>query len=180
MSGIQADFTGAFNKTMALKNIPKATRYQLTKFGTDSVIALKRRAGQMQKGFRKTGMLADSVGITPVEKTGDYYKLTIGTGLGTTKGNRLAEKYASIQNWGGTIHVKKGFLRKGKHWSTWIKKMVFQTKDGKWHMADKVTIPPSYWFSGTMENREKFLHTTYLNDRIIWETAQKMSGGIHG
>lgn len=183
MSGISVDITGALAKNLVLKNIPKATRYQLTDFGNRSVETLRIRTGQMQKGLHKTSALARSIG-TKIETVGDYYQLTIGTGLGrSAEANRMAQKYAWIQNYGGTIKAKNfwfmktsGFgLAQGKR----MKKLVFQTKDRKWHMVDQVTIPASYWFTATMDNMKKSLDSYFLKDSVILERAKQLAGGTH-
>jgi len=179
LSGIQVDITGAVKKNAMLLNIPKATRYQLTQGGDASVKILRIRTAQMQKGYRKTSALGRSVG-KKVETQGQFEMLTVGTGLGDAQANRMAEKYASIQDRGGVIHAKKfwfpktsgfGVERKG------IKKLVFRTKDGKWHMVDKVTIPASHWFTATMENMKKNFDNYYLKDSVILETAKRLAGG---
>jgi len=186
VSGIQADFTGAFAKTMALKNIPKATRYQLTVFSDETVKALKESARSMVRGHgpnKSTGALMRSIG-RKIETMGDYYQSTIGTGVGTTGSSKSAEKYAMIQDRGGTTHPTVTPRMKKWAWAMYYKsrkqndmyKGIALTKKSKL----TVRIPATHWFTDVWEYRISLLNQRYLNDRIIWETAQKMSGGIHG
>jgi hypothetical protein len=180
VSGIQADFTGAFAKTMILKNIPKATKYQLTRFSADTVKSLKVSAMGMKRADkyrRKSGALARSVGFR-IESTGGYYRGTIGTGVGTGVSSRSAEKYAMIQDRGGTTHPTVTKRMKGWAWY-----MFYRTKEEKfkWIALTKkskltVRIPASAWFTSVWEQKLSFLNSNYLNDRVILETAQKMSG----
>jgi hypothetical protein len=40
-----------------------------------------------------------------------------------------------------------------------------------------VRIPPSHWFTSVWERWLPLLKTTYLNEKVIQDTAQRMSGG---
>ena len=184
MSGVQADFSGAIKKTRGLLNIPKATRYELMRFSTDTVTALKMsakgRSYRFTPGARKTGTgaLSRSVGYK-METMGDYYKSTIGTGVGSAAGSKLAQKYARIQDKGGTTHPTVTKRMRGWAWY-----MFYKTKDEKYKgiaLTKKakltVRIPGSAWFTSVWEHKTAFLKTSYLNDRVILATAQRMSGG---
>ena len=103
MSGdVKVDLTGAIKKTKTLQNLPKATKYQLTAWGSEFVRYLKQtavkgryvgkykggvRSGQLRRGIKKKVIV-----------TGDAYKLEVGT---------QGVKYARILEKGGTITPKR-------------------------------------------------------------------------
>jgi hypothetical protein len=181
MSGISVDIAAAVKKTQVLKTIPAATKYELMRFGTDTVQALKRSATAMKgaaKYHRKTGALARSVGLK-LESAPDGYRLFIGTGVGTAAGSKGAEKYALIQDRGGTTHPT--VTSRMKKWA-WY--MFYRYKESKFKALALTTkpkltvrIPPSGWFTGPWEHKLSFLKTNYLNDKVIYNTAERMSGG---
>lgn len=185
MSGVQADFSGAFKKTQGLLNIPKATRYELTRFGDDVVKALKMSAKGRSYRFtgerRKTGTGALGRSTDKkLETMNNFYKLTVGTGLSRFPfANKMAEKYARIQDKGGTTRPTVTKRMRGWAWY-----MFYKTKDEKYKgiaLTKKsrltVRIPGSAWFTSVWEHKAAFLKTSYLNDRVILATAQRMSGG---
>jgi hypothetical protein len=183
MSGISVDITGAVKKTQVLKTTPQATKYELMRFGTDTVQSLKRSATAMKRSdryHRKTGAMSRSVGLK-LESVPDGYRLFIGTGIGTAAGSKGAEKYAMIQDRGGVTHPT--VTSRMKKWA-WY--MFYRYKESKFKAIaltkkSKLTvrIPPSGWFTGPWEHKLSFLKTNYLNDKVIYSTAERMSGGEH-
>jgi len=178
LSGIQVDITGALKKNQMMLNIPKATRYQLTKFGSDAVKGLKRSAQNMKKCdkyHRKTGALARSVGMK-VRTSGDIYQIIVGTGVGTSAmANMMAEKYASIQDHGGYTYPK--VTPKMRKWA-WYMFRQYGEEKFKWIALTKqkhlmVHIPQSGWFTNVWNDRKSRLDS-FLNDRAILAVAQRM------
>ena len=183
MSGIQVDITGALRKNQMMLNIPKATRYQLTRFGADTTKSLKMSAMKLKAGDkyrRKTGALARSVGFK-MDMAGENYQLLIGTGVGTAAGSKSAEKYASIQDKGGTTHPT--VTPKMRKWAWYMFRKYGEDKFKGIALTKKqkltVRIPASAWFTSVWEQKLSFLKSTYLNDKVILDTAQKMSGGTN-
>ena len=83
----------------------------------------------------KTGTLKRSVDHETVEKSSERVVVAVGTDL----------EYAAIQEFGGTIESKSGYL-------------VFQTEDGEWHSVSSVQIPAKpYLRPGLDENKDKVI-----------------------
>lgn len=188
LSGISADFTGAYKKTEMIKKFPLAAQRNLTAFSSDVVKSLKAsakgRAYRFTAERRKTGTgaLSRSIGQR-IARVGDSIQAIIGTGLGPdAQVNRMAEKYAGIQDKGGITHPRVTPKMKGWAWY-----MFYQTKGDEKYKAIALTkkpiltvpIPGSLWFTSVWEHKLSFLHSTYLNDEAILRTAQQMSGGPH-
>lgn len=173
MSGVQAVVIVSksyYDKKKQLENIPRATRYQLTAWGSKAVRALKAKGGGGVLKTR-TGHLRRNIDMR-MKDLGPYYILTVGTGPSVF---REKVKYAQILDRGGTIlpRQKKMLtipLGKTKGWArnydnTFIQKskkgnlLIFQNVgSGKkrkikplFLLKDKVTIPAKRWFSGTIK-----------------------------
>ena len=103
MSGdVKVDITGAVKKTKTLKNLPRATKYQLTAWGSEFVKYLKQTAVKGRyvgkyKGGTRSGQLRRGI-QKRVSVMGDAFKLEVGT---------QGVKYARILEKGGTIHPKR-------------------------------------------------------------------------
>ena len=108
MSGdIKVDITKAVKKTKTLQNLPKATKYQLTAWGSEFVRYLKQTATKGRyigkyKGGARTGQLSRGI-KKRVLALGNMFKLEVGT---------QGVKYARILEKGGTITPKR------KQWLT--------------------------------------------------------------
>jgi len=103
---IKIDVTGAIKKTKTLLNLSKATKYQLTAWGSDFVkylkqTAIKGRYVGKYKGGVRTGQLGRSIKFI-VGIFGNLFKLEVGS-WGT--------KYAHILEKGGIIRpIRKQYL----------------------------------------------------------------------
>lgn len=180
--GITADFSGAIKKTQTLLNMGKATKYNLTDWAAETVRQLKQSAQGMKKiqPKRGGGALARSVGMKISMESGNY-KLVIGTGIGTAAASQTAQKYAHIQDVGGTTHPTVTPRMRSWAWAMFYKtgldkyKGIALTKKKKLD----VKIPASRWFSLIWERRFPALQAFYLNDRQILWTAEKMAGVAH-
>lgn len=183
MSGITVDISGALKKNEMVKLIPKATRYQLTRFGADTTKSLKMSAMKLKgsdKYRRKTGALSRSVGFN-LDATSDAYRLVIGTGVGTSGLTKSAEKYASIQDRGGITHPT--VTPRMRKWAWYMFRKYGEDKFKGIALTKKsnltVRIPASGWFTSVWEHKLQFLKSTYLNDKVILDTAKRMSGGTN-
>jgi hypothetical protein len=97
---IKVDLAGALRKTAMLKQVPQATKKCLERWGASSVLALMRAASNLKKTQHKGGgALARSNDM----KWLDDKTLAVGTNL---KRKTASEKYAKIQDEGGTIRPK--------------------------------------------------------------------------
>ena len=177
--GITVDISGALKKNEMLRNIPAATKKQLTRFATDIIQPLRDSAAKLKRvdKYRKSsGALFRSPGYK-VGMTGNQYYAMIGTGVGS--GSKMAEKYARIQDTGGiTRPTVTPRMRK------WAWYMFYKFKEDKFKgiaLTKKqkllVRIPASHWFTSVWERWLPLLKTTYLNEKVIQDTAQRMSGG---
>jgi len=152
---IQADFSGADKKMQALFRMPGATKKALTGAMGETVKRAQRNVTNSILRVR-TGHLKRNIG-GQVKTIGEgLFEVGIGTGnlIGKTK-----VKYAAIHEFGGEIKAKRywrvhtsGFGREGK----FVKKLCFKTRDGKWHMVDKVRIPARYWLSRSIQESEGY------------------------
>jgi hypothetical protein len=205
VSGITADFSGAIAKTKMLMSIGPAALRQAETWGAGTVKDLKISARTLKKSGRSSSALFRSPGMES-SVTAEAYKLTIGTGVGS--GGKLAEKYASIQDTGGTIKAKGKYLTvpfpgvKGRakdypgsfviktHGNLFIVKEKYGHRGGgkyvgayrglQWLFVLKkqVTLPATHWFSSVINRREPILKTM-MDARQIQYVAEKMSGGTH-
>lgn len=126
MSGIKADFSGALAKTAALKATPRAVKLQMTRWATETNVALRRSAAGMQKGHSmghlKSGDLARAIG-QKIESTERGWRVSVGTGFGTKQ-----IKYARIQDEGGKVTAKNASF-------------TIQNIAGKPHLGPYLTVP---------------------------------------
>jgi hypothetical protein len=202
LSGLQADFSGAIKKMNSALKIPQAVRYQATRWGTETVFALKASAGTMQKSIgplhKKSSQLARATSMK-VSGTSSGFQLGVGTGYGT-----INVKYAKIQDEGGTTHptvtdrmrrwawyaygVQTGFQRK------MLKREVGGISGAKAQRLGRLSaskylgialtkkarldvhIPASGWFTRVIEYREPYLYA-YMSPSVIYARAQEMRGG---
>lgn len=196
MAGIKADFGGALRKTQVLARIPKATKYQATLWGSDTLRMLKERARSMQKAGkgRKTGQLARNVGME-VSANPERWQILLGTGVGRT----LQVKYARIQDQGGAIKMKdkmltiplgstKGLIRNfpgGFFFKSRAGNLIYAMRSGKGKRArikplfvlkDQVTLPATHWFSGIVSARKADLGEM-MKPGTVLRVAEGMVGG---
>jgi len=190
---IKIDLSGALAKTMALSKTPQAARKCLQKWGSKTVLVLKRSAAGM-KGSRgrKTGQLARAVGM---KMAGNV--LTVGTNVQ----KQTDVKYAKIQDEGGDIVPRtKKFLTipfpgvKGRA-TDYMGQSFFITskagnlllcmKSGKgglkplFFLTKHVRIQPSYWFSRPMFEQLPELER-YMDPDFIYQVAENMAGVAGG
>jgi len=102
---VKVDITGAIKKTKTLKNLPRATKYQLTAWGGRAKVQIFRNVTGgivgKYKGGTRTGQLGRSIKFV-VNTFGNMFRLQIGS-FGT--------KYAHMLEKGGTIRpVRKQYL----------------------------------------------------------------------
>lgn len=159
-------------KLNAQRNIPKANKYQLTKWLAETVREAKRSAASMQKAGKgeKTGQMGRNIGMT-VETTGDMTHGLVGTGVGGMQ----SVKYAKIQDEGGITHPT--VTAKMRRWA-WA--MFHETKDEKfkWLALTKkgkldVRIPASKWFSGVIDSRRTLLDEM-LSPQYVLKVAETL------
>ena len=194
MAEFKADFTGAIRKTQALKSVPRAMKYQVTRWTVDTVKELKRRAAGMQKSGkgRKTGQLARNIGQT-ISAGNEKYHATIGTGVGGT----ASVKYARIQDKGGTIVPRtKQYLTipignvQGRA-SNYPDAFFIKSKAGNLLLVERkgkggirplfvlkkqVTIPATGWFTDIVTTREGVLVDMVAPDAVM-AVAERMAVG---
>jgi len=186
---VKIDTTEAVKKTKALMNIPKATRYQLTKWGSEFERYLKQVAttgryiGRYKGGVR-TGALRRSI-KQKLSRIADGYKLEIGT---------VGSKYARILERGGTIRPRRKQyltipLPGVKGWARNYKNAFFiESRKGNLLLAQKkgkkglkplfvlkksVKIPAFRWLEKSMKDRKGKLDRM-LNARQLYLVAKKM------
>jgi len=191
---IKIDLAGALVKTATLQKTPQAARKCLQKWGSETVLVLKRSAAGMKgsKGGRKSGQLARAVGM---KMAGNI--LTVGTNV-QKQGD---VKYAKIQDEGGWTHPRvtpkmrkwawamfykdfKGEV-KGMRLAGAARKGAFATFAGMGNMYKcialtkktrlDVQIQPSYWFSRPMFEQLPELER-YMDPDFIYDVAQNMAG----
>jgi phage gpG-like protein len=152
---IKADFSGADKKMQALFRMEGATKKALT---AAMGMTVKRAKYNATRSIltAKTGHLGKNIGGEVKEPAKGFFEVGIGTGnlIGRTE-----VKYAAIHEFGGTITAKR-------YWKThtrgfgleprYIKKLCFKTRDDKWHMVDKVTIPARHWLSRSIQESEGY------------------------
>lgn len=123
-----------------------------TKTATDRGLDLLRLTSR-NKAYanNKTG-----IGTMRKEIIADYPKKSLFAGTDSSYA------YARIQDIGGTITGKTKMMKFGNKYGTYFKesnKLRWKSKDGKWHMADKVTIKPKhYFFKNAVEQQDKVLN----------------------
>jgi hypothetical protein len=199
---IKIDLAGALLKTAALAKTPQAARKCLQRWGSETVLVLKRSAAGMKGSGRKTGQLARSVGM---KMAGNV--LTVGTNVQ----KQTDVKYAKIQDEGGDIVPRtKKFLTipfpgvKGKATDYKGKSFFMKTKSGALILAmltfgkskgssflggggikplflltKWVRIKPSHWFSRPMFEQMPALNQ-YMDPDFVYDVAANMAGVAGG
>lgn len=189
----QIDISGALRKTKALLLTPKATKYQLTDWGTIVTRLAKESARDMKKSGpgRKTGALARGVSFI-VRGTEDAgFELLVGTGLEL----KSQVVYARIQDEGGTITAKrtkyltipfpgvKGWAR------NYADSFVIKSKAGNLIIArdaghgiqplfllkKEVKLPATHWFTKVIQVKTPLLQAM-MRPEDIYKIAEKMGG----
>lgn len=159
---ITADFTGANRKMQALFRMEGATKKALTGAMGRTI---KRAQYNVSNSILRTqtGHLKRNIGGQVKELEKGLFEVGIGTGnlIGRDK-----VIYASVHEFGKTIKAKN-YWQPGRYSTKkrtsgfglerkFIKKLCFKTKDGKWHMVDKVTIPARHWLSRSIQESEGY------------------------
>jgi len=185
----QSDFTGAIKKTKAALNIPRAARFQLTKWTSEAVRAVKQSAMNMKKSGRKTSQLARNIG-SKTEVEGSTYKTVIGTGVGSAK----SVVYARIQEEGGTIKPRRrkfltvplpgimgvasnypdAFCIRSKAGNLLIVER--KGKDGirpLFVLKKQVTLPATHWFSRPLSEKLPMLKQM-MEEGELFKVAQRL------
>jgi hypothetical protein len=98
---IKIDLSGALAKTATLARTPQAARKCLQRWGSETVLVLRRSAAGMKSSGRKSGQLARAVGMRMMGNV-----LTVGTNVQ----KKTDVKYAKIQDEGGTIKALNKFF----------------------------------------------------------------------
>jgi hypothetical protein len=154
--GIQADFSGAFAKTRALKATPQAAKLQAQRWLSETRRDLQASAGAMKKSWapgKAIGQMPRNIGQY-IATTGTGWVLGVGTGLGGTQ----SVKYAKIQDEGGTTHPK--VTERMRRWA--------------WYMA----------YAGTGAQGEKMFRATFGHAargmaRLAGRQAKERSFGLY-
>jgi len=189
-ASITVDVTKAVEKTRALQNIPKAVRYQLQKWGADTVRHLKSTVLSGRVLHVRSGQLRRSV-RSKIIPSGDRYALHIGT---------RNSKYARILERGGTITPKrakyltvpfpgvKGRASNYPRYSKATKRGTFIMKvRGKLFIVEKrarslkflftlkkkVKIPAFWWLRKTTRERKPKLDRM-MSKPYLYATAKRM------
>ena len=177
-------------KQKACRNLSKATRYQMTGWGTEFVRYLKEVATRGRyigkyKGGTRTGQLRRTIGMKLLPQGSDAYKLEVGT---------TGSKYARILEKGGVIRpVRKKMLTIPlpgvKGWArnydnTFIQRsrkgnlLIFQ-KVGKgikplFVLKDRVRIPAFMWMEKSLRDRRGKLDNM-LSKTMLYRVAERMN-----
>ena len=168
MIDIRADFSGAEKKMQALFRLEGATKRLLTKALGETIRRAQYNASRSILTAR-TGHLKRNIGGKVQEVQPGLFEISIGTGnlIGKTE-----VKYAAIHEFGGEIKAKRywrvhtsGFGREGK----FVKKLCFKTRDGKWHMVDKVRIPARHWLSRSIQESEGYFRSALAPQSMLRE-----------
>lgn len=189
---IKIDLSGALQKTETLAKTPQAARKCLQRWGSETVLVLKRSAAGMKSSGRKSGQLARAVGMRMAGNV-----LTVGTNVQ----KQTDVKYAKIQDEGGDIVPRtKKFLTipfpgvkgratdyKGQSFFITSKagNLLLCMKKGKtgirplFLLTKHVRIQPSYWFSRPMFEQLPVLNQ-YMDPDFIYDVAQNMAGTMGG
>jgi hypothetical protein len=184
---IKIDLAGALQKTATLSKTPQAARKCLQKWGSETVLVLKRSAAGMKGSGRKTGQLARAVGM---KMAGNV--LTVGTNV-----NKQTDvKYAKIQDEGGDIfpgvkgkatdYKGKSFFMRTKTGALILAMATFGKTKGAsflggggikplFLLTKWVRIKPSHWFSRPMFEQLPILNQ-YMDPDFIYDVAQNMAG----
>ena len=179
MSGITADFSGAIAKTKTVMALPKGARYQLEAFSSETIRELRHSVQKLHmtgRGRNKTsGSMLRNIG-REFSVGEDSYKLTIGTGVGSTK----AVKYAAIQDAGGTTHPRVTPKMRKWAWRMFYLSKKLEPKYRAIALTKKlrldVHIKGSHWFTSVINRREPVLKQM-MDERKIAYVAKQLSGG---
>lgn len=199
MAEFKRDFTGAKFKVAAGLNLGRAAHRQASRWAANMVRILKASAADMKASGpgRKTGQLARSVGMR-VGGDVDRYQVVLGTGLYV---GQPSTRYATIQDEGGTIHMKDKWLtipfpgvkgRAANYPGAFAMKtakgnvVIFQdthTKGGRirtlkplFLLRRQVTLPETAWFSGPIHRQSDLLRLA-MQQGELFRVAMQMAGG---
>lgn len=179
----KVDMSGALHKSMILRNIPKATKFNATKWAADTTRKLKVAAANMKKSGqgRKTGQLARNVGFS-VSTDSAHWQIILGTGVGNT----TSVRYARIQDEGGTTHPNVTAKMRRYAWA-----MHYKHGGGKGAMNEKaamfkrlaltkqskltVKIPASQWFTFTVSKQMPMLQNDMSESAIYYRASQMVA-----
>lgn len=184
---ISVDISGALDKNAVIRAMPKAVRYQMTKWGGETLKHIKRgiMGVRLHTG---TGHLQRNVG------------LFVGDGileLGTHVGGTGEVVYGRILNEGGKIMAKKakyltipfpgvkGYVRNFP--DTFVIKskagnlvIVQKDKYGRlkplFLLRKEVTIPAFHWLTASVEDRRRDLDNA-MSEQAVFDAAVRMKGG---
>ena len=165
---VKTDFKGATKKTKALKNIPRATRFQLNTWGGQFVQYLKQTSTKGRyigkyRGGRRTGQLARGI-RKKVSTIGNMYKLEVGTS---------GVKYARILEKGGTIRAKNKFIGKRKQSGPWLFIPIREGGKTTFRLKKSVKIPAFRWLEKSVRDRKGKLDSM-LSKARLYRQAEKM------
>jgi len=184
---ISVDISGALEKNAVIRAMPRALKYQLTRWGSSTLKHIKRGLSGVRLNTG-TGHLKRNVGMF------------IGDGilaLGTHVGNTAKVKYAGILEEGGKITPKskkyltiplpgvKGLAR--NYPDAFIIKskagnLLIVQKDARGRLKPlfllrkEVTIPAFHWLSESIEDRRRELDGM-TSEQAIFDAAVRMRGG---
>lgn len=164
----KVEMKGAIKKTKMLKNIPKATRFQLNVWGGQFVKYLKqtstkgRYIGKYRMGGR-TGHLARNIRKV-VSTSGNTYKLEVGTS---------GVKYARILEKGGTIRAKNKFIGKRKQSGPWLFIPIKTGGKVSFRLKKSVNIPAFRWLAKSVRDRKGKLDNLLSKPQVL-KQAERM------
>lgn len=184
------EMKGAIKKTKTLKNIPKATKFQLTSWGGQFVKYLKqiavkgRYVGKYKGGRRRTGQLARGI-RQKVFVSGEVYRLEVGTS--GVKYARILEKGGIIRPTrkqyltiplGGTQGTARdypnAFIIKSKKGNLLIVEKVGKDKlKPLFALKKQVRIPAFHWLEKSVRDRKGKLDSMLAKPRVL-KVAERM------
>jgi HK97 gp10 family phage protein len=127
-------------KVLGAKNVLNAFEKRFGEYADNLEAAATAGALVLENAARdkapyKTGTLKRSLTHETIEKSPDAAYVAVGTNL----------EYAAVQEFGGTIKSKSGYL-------------VFQTEDGQWHSVPSVSVPARPYLRPALdENRGRIV-----------------------
>ena len=146
---ISIDIRGAVKKTKTLKNLPRATKYQLTSWGGQTQKHIIRNVsggivGKYKWG-RRSGQLRRSI-KSIIKIMGNRYQLEIGS---------WGVKYARILEKGGTIYPRRK------------KYLAVPMPDGSIRLCKKVKIPKFEWLGKSVKEKRSLLDRMMSKQEIL-------------
>lgn len=185
---IKIDISGALEKNSIIRAMPRALKYQLTKWGGETLKHIKRGLQGVRLNVG-TGHLRRNVGLSVTEG-----KLELGTHVGNTG----EVKYARILEEGGKITPKakkfltiplpgvKGLAR--NYPGAFIIKskagnLLIVQKDARGRLKPlfllrkEVTIPAFHWLSESVEDRRRDLDIATSEQAVFNMAAKLIKGG---